>query len=74
VAATAHGGGARPGSATGAVTALRGVGIGTTTANRRRRAAGVGDGRGGREWPPPPADLEEAERVCRALGLGPLHP
>jgi ATP-binding cassette subfamily B protein len=26
----------------------------------------------GREWPPQPGDLEEAERVCRALDLGPL--
>lgn len=26
----------------------------------------------GRGWPPRPADLEEAERVCRALALGPL--
>jgi ABC-type bacteriocin/lantibiotic exporter with double-glycine peptidase domain len=26
----------------------------------------------GRDWPPRPGDLEEAERVCRALGLGPL--
>jgi len=26
----------------------------------------------GRSWPPRPGDLEEAERVCRALGLGPL--
>ena len=26
----------------------------------------------GRDWPPRPADLEEAERVCRALDLGPL--
>ena len=26
----------------------------------------------GRDWPPSPADLAEAERVCRALGLGPL--
>jgi ATP-binding cassette subfamily B protein len=26
----------------------------------------------GRGWPPRPADLEEAEGVCRALGLGPL--
>jgi ATP-binding cassette subfamily B protein len=26
----------------------------------------------GREWPPSPGDLREAERVCRALGLGPL--
>jgi ATP-binding cassette subfamily B protein len=26
----------------------------------------------GRRWPPGPADLEEAERVCRALDLGPL--
>jgi ATP-binding cassette subfamily B protein len=26
----------------------------------------------GRGWPPRPADLDEAERVCRALGLGPL--
>lgn len=26
----------------------------------------------GRGWPPRPADLEEAERVCRALELGPL--
>jgi ATP-binding cassette subfamily B protein len=26
----------------------------------------------GRGWPPRPADLEEAERVCRALDLGPL--
>jgi ATP-binding cassette subfamily B protein len=26
----------------------------------------------GRRWPPRPADLEEAESVCRALGLGPL--
>ena len=26
----------------------------------------------GRDWPPRPADLDEAERVCRALGLGPL--
>jgi ATP-binding cassette subfamily B protein len=26
----------------------------------------------GRDWPPRPADLEEAERVCRALSLGPL--
>jgi ATP-binding cassette subfamily B protein len=26
----------------------------------------------GRAWPPRPADLDEAERVCRALGLGPL--
>src|SRR5262249_52222687 len=26
----------------------------------------------GRNWPPRPADLEEAERICRALGLGPL--
>jgi ATP-binding cassette subfamily B protein len=26
----------------------------------------------GREWPPSPQDLREAERVCRGLGLGPL--
>jgi ATP-binding cassette subfamily B protein len=26
----------------------------------------------GRDWPPRPADLAEADRVCRALGLGPL--
>lgn len=26
----------------------------------------------GREWPPAPEDLREAEEVCRALGLGPL--
>jgi ATP-binding cassette subfamily B protein len=26
----------------------------------------------GREWPPRPGDLEEAERVCRSLDLGPL--
>jgi ATP-binding cassette subfamily B protein len=26
----------------------------------------------GRDWPPRPADLEEAEQVLRALGLGPL--
>jgi ATP-binding cassette subfamily B protein len=26
----------------------------------------------GRDWPPRQADLEEAERICRALGLGPL--
>ena len=26
----------------------------------------------GRGWPPRPGDLEEAERVCRALGLGTL--
>jgi ATP-binding cassette subfamily B protein len=26
----------------------------------------------GREWPPTPGDLREAERVCRAVGLGPL--
>lgn len=26
----------------------------------------------GREWPPSPAALEEAEAVCRGLGLGPL--
>jgi ABC-type multidrug transport system fused ATPase/permease subunit len=26
----------------------------------------------GRGWPPRPADLEDAERVCRALDLGPL--
>jgi ATP-binding cassette, subfamily B, bacterial len=26
----------------------------------------------GRGWPPRPADLEEAERVCRGLALGPL--
>jgi ATP-binding cassette subfamily B protein len=26
----------------------------------------------GRDWPPQPADLEEAERICRGLGLGPL--
>src|SRR4051812_5080895 len=26
----------------------------------------------GRARPPPPADPAEAERVCRALGLGPL--
>jgi ATP-binding cassette subfamily B protein len=26
----------------------------------------------GREWPPSPNDFREAERVCRALGLGPL--
>jgi ATP-binding cassette subfamily B protein len=26
----------------------------------------------GRGWPPGPADLAEAEEVCRALGLGPL--
>jgi ATP-binding cassette subfamily B protein len=26
----------------------------------------------GRAWPPRPEDLEEAERLCRALGLGPL--
>ena len=26
----------------------------------------------GRGWPPAPADLDEAERVCRALDLGPL--
>ena len=26
----------------------------------------------GRGWPPRPADLEEAESVCRALALGPL--
>jgi len=26
----------------------------------------------GRAWPPRPSDIEEAERVCRALGLGPL--
>lgn len=25
-----------------------------------------------RGWPPQPADLDEADRVCRALGLGPL--
>jgi len=26
----------------------------------------------GRAWPPQPADLEEAEALCRELGLGPL--
>ena len=26
----------------------------------------------GRRWPAPPADLEEAEALCRELGLGPL--
>ena len=26
----------------------------------------------GRGWPPRPADMEEAERVCRALDLGTL--
>ncbi len=26
----------------------------------------------GRDWPPPPEDLREAEEVCRALGLGEL--
>jgi len=26
----------------------------------------------GREWPPKPGDLEEAEAMCRGLGLGPL--
>lgn len=26
----------------------------------------------GREWPPRPGDVEEAEEVCRDLGLGPL--
>lgn len=26
----------------------------------------------GRQWPPSPADLTEAEAVCRGLGLGPL--
>jgi ATP-binding cassette subfamily B protein len=26
----------------------------------------------GRDWPPPPEDLVEAERVCRQLGLGEL--
>ncbi len=26
----------------------------------------------GRGWPPTPMDLQEAEQVCRALGLGPL--
>jgi ATP-binding cassette subfamily B protein len=26
----------------------------------------------GRGWPPRPGDLAEAERICRALGLGPL--
>ncbi|MFL5540886.1 MAG: ATP-binding cassette domain-containing protein, partial [Longimicrobiaceae bacterium] len=26
----------------------------------------------GRGWPPTPADLRDAERVCRGLGLGPL--
>lgn len=26
----------------------------------------------GRGWPPRPADLEEAETICRGLGLGPL--
>jgi ATP-binding cassette subfamily B protein len=26
----------------------------------------------GREWPPDPKDLREAEQVCRELGLGPL--
>jgi ATP-binding cassette subfamily B protein len=26
----------------------------------------------GRDWPPRPDDLDEAARVCRALGLGPL--
>jgi ATP-binding cassette, subfamily B, bacterial len=26
----------------------------------------------GRDWPPRLDDLDEAERVCRALGLGPL--
>ena len=26
----------------------------------------------GRDWPPGPDDLDKAERVCRALGLGPL--
>jgi ATP-binding cassette, subfamily B, bacterial len=26
----------------------------------------------GRDWPPRPADLEEAEAVCRELGLGDL--
>jgi ATP-binding cassette subfamily B protein len=26
----------------------------------------------GREWPPTPAALEQAEAVCRGLGLGPL--
>lgn len=26
----------------------------------------------GRQWPPSPGDLAEAERVCQALGLGPL--
>lgn len=26
----------------------------------------------GRGWPPQPADLVEAERLCRALDLGPL--
>jgi ATP-binding cassette subfamily B protein len=25
-----------------------------------------------RNWPPEPQDLEEADRICRALGLGPL--
>ena len=26
----------------------------------------------GRQWPPEPGDLEEAEQLCRELGLGPL--
>lgn len=26
----------------------------------------------GRSWPPEPGDLEEAEEICRELGLGPL--
>ena len=26
----------------------------------------------GRHWPPSPADLQEAEALCRALNLGPL--
>ncbi len=26
----------------------------------------------GRRWPPLPSDVEEAERICRGLGLGPL--
>ena len=26
----------------------------------------------GRAWPPRPSDIEEAEQVCRGVGLGPL--
>jgi hypothetical protein len=26
----------------------------------------------GRRWPPQPGDLEEAEQICRSLGMGPL--